>query len=401
MDQAMTTGPCGSTGRSVDPAWDVVVIGAGPAGAVAATLAARHGLRTLLVDAKRFPRRKTCGGCLSRSAVTALRQFGLDDVVHEIGAAPIDRIRFTAQSSTSEIDLPAGYAIDRARFDAALVDRAVGAGAEFRPGCTAKVLGVQGGWQQVHLAVGERSEVATTHVAVVADGLLRSSLHTEACAPANAGRHARIGVATVTHGDDFRVESGTIEMSIARQGYAGAVRLDERRILIAAALDRDALKSQSIGEAVTAMLLESGKSAPNALLKCEWMASPTLTRRPSQIAGERWFAIGDAAGYVEPFTGDGMATAIESAIAIEPWFVDAQVGWRPAFVAEWSVAHRRIVRRRQWLCRGLAWTLRRPWAVRGLLALSRSAPVLTSRSFARLQQPRDFSSNPHGQAAIA
>jgi menaquinone-9 beta-reductase len=401
MEQAMTTGSFGSTGRLADPAWDVVVIGAGPAGAVAATLAARHGLRTLLVDAKRFPRRKACGGCLSRSAVTALRQFGLDDVVCEIGAAPIDRIRFTAQSSTSEIDLPAGYAIDRARFDAVMVDRATRVGAEFQPGCTAKVLGAQGGWQQVHLAVGERSEVATTHVAVVADGLLRSSLHSESCAPSNSARHARIGVATVIEGNESDIATGIIEMSIARQGYAGAVRLDDERVLIAAALDRDALKSRSIGEAVAAILLEGGRSATSAITKCEWMSSATLTRRPRQIAGERWFAIGDAAGYVEPFTGDGMATAIESAIAVAPWLAEAQAGWHPEFINAWSDAHGRIVRRRQWLCQGLAWTLRRPWAVRGLLALSRSAPVLTSRSFARLQQPRDFSSKPHGQAAIA
>ncbi|MDZ4781871.1 MAG: FAD-dependent oxidoreductase, partial [Planctomycetia bacterium] len=246
----MTPGRSHAALSSQDPAWDVVVIGAGPAGAVAATLAARRGLRTLLVDAKRFPRRKTCGGCLSRSAVTALRQFGLDDVLREIDAAPIDRIRFFSEGNASELNLPAGYAIDRASFDAALVDRAVSAGAEFRPGCSAKVLGAQGGWQQVHLAVGDHTNVATTRVAVVADGLLRSSLHAQSSSPSSAAHQARIGVAAVVGVDDFDIASRTIEMSIARQGYAGAVRLDEARVLIAAALDCDALKSQTIGEAV-------------------------------------------------------------------------------------------------------------------------------------------------------
>ncbi len=56
--------------------WDVVVIGAGVAGSVAARQCAQRGLKTLLVDGRAFPRPKVCGGCLNSRAVHVLEQIG-------------------------------------------------------------------------------------------------------------------------------------------------------------------------------------------------------------------------------------------------------------------------------------------------------------------------------------
>ena len=55
--------------------WDVVVIGAGPAGSSAALGCARKGLRVLLVEARRFPRHKVCGGCLNQVSIPILRDL--------------------------------------------------------------------------------------------------------------------------------------------------------------------------------------------------------------------------------------------------------------------------------------------------------------------------------------
>lgn len=100
MEQAMNSLVDVSIDALNASTWDVVVIGAGPAGAVAALKAARHGLRTLLVDAKRFPRRKACGGCLSHSAVATLQQVGLESVLQELDAPRINHVRLFAGSST-------------------------------------------------------------------------------------------------------------------------------------------------------------------------------------------------------------------------------------------------------------------------------------------------------------
>ena len=72
-----------------DSEWDLIILGAGVAGAAAAILAARSGFRTLLVDAKSFPREKVCGGCLNRRAQAALERLGVLQQLHQAGAVPI------------------------------------------------------------------------------------------------------------------------------------------------------------------------------------------------------------------------------------------------------------------------------------------------------------------------
>ena len=71
--------------------WDVIVIGAGPAGALSALLAARTNATTLLVEQKKFPRPKVCGGCLNASAVELLNSLGLGSIATNFGLQ-IDRL---------------------------------------------------------------------------------------------------------------------------------------------------------------------------------------------------------------------------------------------------------------------------------------------------------------------
>jgi flavin-dependent dehydrogenase len=399
MEQAVRESVEVSMDALDDSTWDVIVIGAGPGGAIAALQAARQGLRTLLVDAKQFPRRKACGGCLSHSAVDTLRQAGLDRVLAELGAPRIDRVCLFSGNSYSELPLPAGYAIDRAEFDLSLTQQAVAAGVTFTSGCIAKVLGVQFGVQRISLTTPSRMHIAAARVAVVADGLLRSSLHADASTVSHPAPRSRIGVATRVAVRDSTLSFGAIEMSIAQHGYVGQVRLDNQRLLVAAALDRDVLRSRSIGEAVAMILGQRGEPIRESLLAVEWHAAPPLTRKPPNIAGERWFAVGDSAGYVEPFTGDGMAAALETGVAVTPWLAAAQRTWTRTLAATWTDEHRRIVGRRQWLCRGLAWALRRPWAVDALLSLCRHAPQFVSRTLVTVQHRTATCTN-LGQAVI-
>ena len=69
--------------------FDVVVVGAGPAGALAAAGLARAGRRVMLVDRARFPRDKVCGGCLQPSALRALEAGGLGGIAERKGAVPV------------------------------------------------------------------------------------------------------------------------------------------------------------------------------------------------------------------------------------------------------------------------------------------------------------------------
>jgi flavin-dependent dehydrogenase len=86
--------------------------------------------------------------------------------------------------------------------------------------------------------------------------------------------------------------------------------------------------------------------------------------------------VGDAAGYVEPFTGEGMGWALWGALALAP-FVHAGVErWDEALLQRWDKVHRRRIRQGQRICRIVAWGLRRPWMARAAVRVFGAVPVL-------------------------
>src|SRR5262245_43375912 len=97
--------------------WDVVVVGAGPAGSVAAATLAEAGLRTLLVDKKPFPRPKVCGGCLNPRAIAALEAVGLTPARTSGPVINIDSLELRAGHRRACVPLPGGLVVDRAEFD--------------------------------------------------------------------------------------------------------------------------------------------------------------------------------------------------------------------------------------------------------------------------------------------
>ncbi|MGL6134650.1 MAG: NAD(P)/FAD-dependent oxidoreductase, partial [Prochlorococcaceae cyanobacterium] len=83
----------GSSTSTSNRHWDVVVVGAGPAGALAALDLARRGLRVLLVEKRRWPRWKVCGCCLNGQARAVLASLGLGELIDSQGGVPLNQIR--------------------------------------------------------------------------------------------------------------------------------------------------------------------------------------------------------------------------------------------------------------------------------------------------------------------
>ncbi len=109
--------------------YDLIVVGGGPAGATAALYARRHGLKTLLLDRARFPRDKICGDALSGKAVTVLRDLGLVNKVSDLPGAVVHTVTFGSPDHTEAAvdltrsnrrDLLTGFVIRRHIFDAFL-----------------------------------------------------------------------------------------------------------------------------------------------------------------------------------------------------------------------------------------------------------------------------------------
>ena len=138
---------------------DVLVVGAGPAGAAAATWAARAGRDVVLADAAVFPRDKTCGDGLTPRAVAELDRLGLGDWVraHSVNQG----LRAHGFGQTLHLPWPGGTlpdhgsAVPRTELDAGIRDAALGAGATGVEGAKAVDATVDGGRVRVgHLPAG-------------------------------------------------------------------------------------------------------------------------------------------------------------------------------------------------------------------------------------------------------
>ena len=367
--------------------YDAVVIGAGPAGAVAARELARGGTSVLLVDKATFPRPKVCGCCLNGAALAALESVGLGHVSRQCGAVPLTAVRIAAGRRSAEPKLPAGVALSREQFDVALIDEAVKAGATFRTGVTWRAGGVSpllngNEWKEETGGL----DPPLARITIRATGLAGN--------PGRPARGSRLGAGVVVERAPDFFAPGTIYMATGRGGYVGLVRLEDGRLDIAAAFDAAFVRgSGKLGQAAKAILAGTGWPAIPDLEALPWKGTPPLTRRPAAVAGDRWFAVGDAAGYVEPFTGEGMAWAVASAAAVAPVALKAIVGWNDDLAREWRRTHARLIGGRQGICRVVARVLRSPALTRIAVRTLSVLPLLSRPVVAALNRPSRL---PHG-----
>jgi flavin-dependent dehydrogenase len=111
---------------------------------------------------------------------------------------------------------------------------------------------------------------------------------------------------------------------------------------------------------VNEILTSAGVPLLDVPASFRWHGTPLLTRRRALIARGRVFVAGDAAGYIEPFTGEGMGWAIASGIALAPLVIEKLHRAEFDAAGEWIQQHAYIVGRRQRVCAVLAAFLRRP-----------------------------------------
>lgn len=361
--------------------WDIVVVGAGPAGAVLALQTAREGARVLLVDRHRFPRDKVCGCCLSARTVARLERLDLGAAVKRIGAPALHRIRLGGWHRAVELPMPGGLSVSRRALDAALVEAAVGAGARFLPGHSAVVGAIHNGARIVELrSSGSRQRIAA---AVVVDASGLGSCLVDESDPARS-RAGRIGCSAMLPGRADDYSPGTIYMAVGRAGYVGLVRLEEGGLNVAAALEPASVRGTGPGAMVEEVLREAGFAPPVGLGAADWSGTRALWQAPRRRAAERIFAVGDAAGYVEPFTGEGIGWAIHSSMLLAPISLRAVEKWSPRLASAWNTTYRAELGRSQRVCRGVSWLLRRPFAARCALRILERRPGLSRPIIRRL-----------------
>jgi flavin-dependent dehydrogenase len=382
-----------SAAASVD--WDVVVIGAGPAGAFAATLLARRGLRTLLVERKTLPRYKVCGACLNPLSLSLLESAQLAHTVAD--AAPLHHFHLQSRGGTLKLSLPGSVAISREQLDARLTESAIDAGADFVSGCAGKIQPLDSSQELRVFPAPKRNiellpdggEPVTVRASVVvaADGLTHGCLSRLDEFSAVTVSSSRLGAGTVVAEAPSFYKPGSIYMSTGKGGYVGLVRLEDGRLNVAAALDATAVnRGGSLADAACCVIESAGFPQIDALRDAAWSGTPALTRSTRPLASQRVFLIGDAAGYVEPFTGEGVAWALASATSVAPLVQRASQRWDSLLERTWNDDWLLAVGRHQGWCRRLARLLRHPAALSVLTRVVGTCPWLAAPVVRRLNR---------------
>ncbi|MBS0191663.1 MAG: FAD-dependent monooxygenase [Phycisphaerales bacterium] len=349
--------------------WDVIVVGAGPAGSAAAYSCATRGLRVLLLEKALFPRFKVCGGCLSPGAMESLyRMNAMDRVLkHSI---PLSSFRLSAGSCSASIPISGGFAIAREALDQelALHARASGATLAFGVSATLERSGSDGCLVRVS---GEgRAATLRAGLAICADGLSGSFLPQEGWEPV-VTRNSRFGVAARLPAASLNgaAPDNCISMHSGAGGYLGMVRLADGSIDAAAALDPAFTKQVGgPGGAVASLIPHLLPEERRVLETAAWRGTPKLTRI-RRVEGPGVLVVGDAAAYVEPFTGEGMTWALRHGLRVGEFAARICEGGYQA--GAWASEWKRAALPRRLACRTVSLGLRSPRAVRGAIALLR------------------------------
>jgi flavin-dependent dehydrogenase len=309
---------------------DVAVVGGGPAGAVVAALLASAGREVVLVERVPAWRWRACGVFASPAAGSALRAIGLPDADLTRAARPIPAMRVETPGGVhirltyrarGDASGTTATGFDRQALDSCLLERARRASVDVRPGIGGTSVdlpgraGHPGPGVIVHVA-GDGVPIAA-RVVVGADGL-RSLVARSAgvSRPSPLGR--RIGL-TFHVEDPWGSSAHDARMVVIDDGYVGLAPVPGGRLNVGIVLGQrwaDALRKEGAA-AVVARILPA--LPPDDRGPARWApmdeiegASP-VGHRVSRRAGAGWLLVGDAAGFLDPFTGEGLHRAIVSA----------------------------------------------------------------------------------------
>jgi geranylgeranyl reductase family protein len=281
--------------------YDVIIVGAGPGGSTCARLCAQQGLRTLLLDKEAFPRPKPCAGAVSEQALSYL-DFPLAPELIErecFGA----RIHFAGRTVDVLKEHRMAVLVSREKFDHYLAEKAAEAGALFRQG--ERVVNVSARKDRVEVAT-EQSVYEGRYV-VGADGA--NSVVARTVRPFFSRDEIAAALVSAVPASNEEIDvrlGGSLEMrfGVAPLGYGWVFPHDGYYSLgIMGEADRFPAPQKAFSEFSRSVGLTAEKAQGHTI---------PLGGIPRDVTGRRTLLVGDAAGFGDPFHGEGIVHAIHS-----------------------------------------------------------------------------------------
>jgi menaquinone-9 beta-reductase len=305
--------------------YDVIIAGAGPAGTSAAIHLALRGARVLLAEQKKFPRAKLCGEFISPECLAHFERLGVAEQMATAGGARLMQTVFYSRGGRS-VSVPsewfghqnAALGLSRAEMDNRLLVRAREAGAEVLE--ETSVSGLLRDGQRVvgvRLKSGAVTSEVSSPVVIDATGRTRALLRRVETEQVRSGRQRPSLVAFKAHLEGAAVAEGTCEIYFYPGGYGGLSSVENglsNLCFIASAADVRACRTDP--ETVMKQIVTRNSRAARTLAQTrrrgEWLAvSLDSFGRHEPIPANGLLMIGDAAAFIDPFTGSGMLMAME------------------------------------------------------------------------------------------
>lgn len=370
--------------------WDaeVIVVGGGPAGSTIAAELAIAGHEVVLLDKARFPRHKACSEYVNPAGAKLLEEMGLLEELRLAGAHRMEAMivhapgghRFVADYARAELGR-AALGLSRYRLDHLLLERAKAAGVTVRERSHVRaVIREHGRVSGIEASInGARVQIRAALV-IGADGrnsVVARTLSTDAAPvwPRKTGLIAHYR--GVTGLDRFG------EMHVDRHAYAGLAPLEDGLTNVALVADARTVNGRtgSIDEFFTGSL-DAMPQVAQKLAGAERVGGirgvGPMATRVRRAAGDGYLLVGDAASFLDPFTGDGIYQALRAAHLAAPV---ASAALRAGDVSTESLDPYRIARRR-------AFSAKRAvcWIVQGFV----NSPPLMSYVTQRLERRDDL-----------
>jgi flavin-dependent dehydrogenase len=307
--------------------FDVAIAGAGPAGSSAAIRLSLNGVRVLLIEEKKFPRAKLCGEFISPECIDHFEQLGVVDQMLSAGATSLGETVFHSARG-HKVAVPSEWftsgatalGLSRSEMDHRLLERAKAVGTMVLEDAHAAGLLFEGDYVSgLRVKTSNGADEYRARITIDATGRTRAlARHFDRAEKSRAIKRRRGLVAFKAHLENALVTPGACEIYFYAGGYGGLSEIEQGLsnlcfIVSASDVRRCGSDPDRVLREVVMQNSRAAKTLEHARLHSPWLSvSLEGFGRKTLTPANGLMAIGDAASFIDPFTGSGMLMALES-----------------------------------------------------------------------------------------